>query len=54
MTGEAPALHQHHTYLVVLEAGGLSGLGEAAELGLEGVAEAGLGAERDNENSVIQ
>lgn len=35
-----------HTYLVVLEAGGL---GEAVELGLVGVAEAGLDAGQNRE-----
>lgn len=38
--GEASILNKCHTYLVVLETGGL---GEAVELGLVG-AEAGLGA----------
>lgn len=37
-----------HTYLVVLEAGGL---GEAVELGLVGVAEAGLDAGQNREKS---
>lgn len=54
-TDEASALHKCHTYLVVLEAGGLSGLGEAVELGFVGVAEAGLeagGEERRGEEKV--
>lgn len=38
---EASVPYKCHTYLDVLETGGL---GEAAELGLVGVAEAGLGA----------
>lgn len=40
-TGQASVSHKCHTYLVVLETGGL---GEAVELGLVGVAEAGLEA----------
>lgn len=41
---EALVQNKCHTYLVVLETGGLSGLGEATELGLVEDAEAGLGA----------
>lgn len=40
-TAEASIQRKCHTYLVVLETGGLSGLGEATEPGL---VEAGLGA----------
>lgn len=43
-SAEASVQCKCHTYLVVLETGGLSGLGEATEPGLVEAADAGLGA----------